>query len=43
MKKVFETPSIEITYFDDIVKLEDPSNTVIPDFEDDNVDSGGWV
>ena len=44
MKKLFESPTIEITYFDEIVKLEDASNTTIPDWENDgNTDDGGWV
>ena len=43
MKKIFESPSIEITYFEENIKLEDVSKPIIGDFEDENVDSGGWV
>lgn len=39
MKKEFETPTIEIIYFDLNVNLGDS----IPEFKDDNVDEGGWV
>lgn len=46
MKKVFETPTIEITYYEEEINLQDlePStNPPIGDFEDENVDVGGWV
>lgn len=38
MKKEFETPVIEIIYFDQSVKLQDES-----DFHDENLDDNGWI
>lgn len=43
MKKLFESPSIEITYFEEDIISDDVSKPTIGDFEDENVDSGGWV
>lgn len=43
MKKEFETPLIEIIYFDQNVNLLNPSNEIDNPFEDENVDPGGWV
>ena len=39
MEKEFETPTIEIIYFDLNVTLGDS----IPDFKDENTDDRGWV
>ena len=39
MNKEFETPIIEIIYFDENIKLNDESET----FYDPNLDGKGWV
>ena len=39
MDKKFETPTIEIIYFEIEVRLEDASDT----FYDENLDMNGWV
>lgn len=38
MKKEFETPTIEIIYFDENINLGPQS-----DWSDSNVDMGGWI
>lgn len=38
MKKEFETPTIEIIYFDDQINLG-PND----EWNDSNVDMGGWI
>lgn len=38
MKKEFETPTIEIIYFDDQINLG-PNG----EWNDSNVDPGGWI
>lgn len=39
MDKKFESPTIEIIYFDIDVKLKDASDT----FNDEDLDMDGWV
>ena len=39
MKKEFETPTIDLVYFDQNIKLEDESD----EFYDENLDPEGWV
>ncbi len=38
MNKEFETPTIEIIYFEQNVKLLDES-----DFNNENMDNNGWI
>lgn len=42
MEKEYQTPSIELTYYDIELTMNDVSNG-LGEWKDDNLDEGGWI